>query len=86
MDRAVAGLTKELLDLAAPEEPQAEPRLRRIRDYRPDSEYDHGFGMGKPTLTIGPVSVRVHHVRAVQFETTDYPVSRHRWGKHEPAF
>ena len=59
------------------------PSLHRP-DYKPGWEYDDGFGMGKPTLKIDIASLRVHHVRAVQFETTDYLVRRHRWEKHEP--
>jgi hypothetical protein len=53
---------------------------------RPDWEYDEDFGMGHPTLKIDPASVLVHHVRAVQLETTDYLVRRHRWEKHERDF
>jgi hypothetical protein len=67
-------------------EPETEPSVRRASDYRPDWEYDKGFGMGKSTLRIDPESMRVHHVRAVQFDTTDYIVRRHRWEKHEPEF
>jgi len=75
-----------VIEEVPPEEPETEPRSRRTPDYRPGWEYDEGFGMGKPTLKIDPASVCVHHVRAVQFETTDYLVRRDCWEKHEPDF
>jgi hypothetical protein len=75
-----------VIEKVLPEGPEKKPRSRRTREYRPGCDYDEDFGMGNPTLKIDSASVRVHHVRAVQFETTDYGVRRYRSERHELPF
>jgi hypothetical protein len=40
----------------------------------------------EPALRVDPESIRVHQVRRVEFETTEYVVRRHRWERREPDF
>ena len=66
-----------------PAEDRRSPNFDAIARFTwPSPDYDSR----EPALRIDIDSIRVHVVRRVEFDTTEYNVVRHRWEKRESHF